>query len=67
MARDTDCQSRLNGKEATASDAGETIYGNFAASAVTTRTVAGEPATLILFWTKQTGQWKVLAFEIVDP
>lgn len=67
MARDVDCQSQLEGAEPTASAAREPIYGDFAASAVSTLTIAGEPATLTLFWTKETGQWKIFAFEIVDP
>ncbi len=67
MARDADCQSQLDGKEPTAGDSRSPVYGKFVVSAVTTRTMAGEPATLMLFWSGETGQWKILAYEIEEP
>ena len=42
-------------------------YGNYYATLFTFRTPGDHPAALTLLWGKDSGQWKVIAYEVVAP
>jgi len=42
-------------------------YGNYYATMFTMRTPGDHPAALTLLWGKDSGQWKIVAYEVVAP
>ena len=42
-------------------------YGNYYVQAYSSRTFAGEPVVLFLLWAQRSGEWKILAFHLVQP
>jgi len=67
MAEDADCRARLESRVAGPSSDTESDHGHYFGSGFMVHTLAGEPATLWLGWTKEKGQWRIFSFELEAP
>ena len=43
------------------------VYGNYFATAFMVKLIGAEPAVFYLLWTRENGDWKIIAYHVVTP
>ena len=61
------CHKRSAKDPYVSDDSGTMHYGKYYATMFTFKTPGEHPAALTLLWGKESGEWKIISYELVTP
>ena len=67
MGENADCARRARGEEIMDEETSLRDYGNYFATGFQFKVDRGEGATLALVWAKESGEWKIVAYDVKTP
>jgi hypothetical protein len=62
-----DCSKMLEGVEFPEEDDPPKVYGTYAGTAFSFKVAGGEPPIFYTVWAKENGDWKLVAYQVMEP